>query len=597
MRRGPKALAAAAALLACMTHPCAQPVQRPDVLAVQWQQYEAEAPKSILELQPFRTEVRVQLRGEHGDRGERGELATVTLTNLNPHIDAWFLLTIEPRQGGKRLAYHLENPDPREERPQLSLERADAVAITGLGGREPCVLWQPGDQGPVEQAARSGLPYAPLCDGRLYLRNPVAGHRTSLEAVTEFLRDHVYGGEEIISFAKAEIYRDRFLERPGSSAGLCSPAASSSSGAPESAATNPELRERCIVPGSLGLDLESDSANLLPGEWYGVRDLPDVYGSVLTPENLASDLLAGRQAGVNRLDAVESGALVYLVAFDLARFDLHFALGTDHPRLDWSPRPPERVRDPRLPGPDGLASSAPLVTNGMVDPADVDRTIAAFAGGFKREHGAFRYGPFALVNRGSHYGFIQQGTIFSKLQPGLATLVAMDEGRVEMKTWTRADDGTLASIRDARQNGVPLIEYDPARGVSRPGAFVNLWGPGNWSGSADEVLRTVRAGACLLQSGARRFLVYAYFSAATPSAMARVFEGYHCQYAMQLDINALEHTYLALYVRRNHERLVEHVVQGMEQCDSRTREGLAPRFLAVPDDRDFFYLTRRGGLP
>jgi hypothetical protein len=286
---------------------------------------------------------------------------------------------------------------------------------------------------------------------------------------------------------------------------------------------------------------------------------------------------------------------VYLVAFDLGSFDLHFALGTDHPRLDWSPRPPERVRDPRLPGPDGVASPAPLITNGMVSPADVDRTVATFAGGFKREHGAFRYGPFSLENHGSHYGFIQEGTIFSKLQPGLATLLTMADGRVEMKTWTRADEATLEDIRDARQNGVPLIEYDPARGTSAPGALVNLWGPGNWSGSAAEVLRTVRAGACLQQSGARSFLVYAYFSAATPSAMARVFEGYHCRYAMQLDINALEHTYLALYVRRNHERLVEHVVQGMEQCDSHTREGLAPRFLAVPDDRDFFYLTRRGG--
>jgi hypothetical protein len=60
----------------------------------------------------------------------------------------------------------------------------------------------------------------------------------------------------------------------------------------------------------------------------------------------------------------------------------------------------------------------------------------------------------------------------------------------------------------------------------------------------------VRGGVCSQSSDSRQFLVYAYFSSATPSAMARVFQGYQCRYAMQLDMNALEHTYLALYGRR-----------------------------------------------
>jgi hypothetical protein len=593
MDRRVNAVAACAALLACATGTRAQPADTPsrqELPARQWAQYEADAPKTILELQPFRSEERVEARREGG------ETATFTLTNLNPHIDAWFLLSLD--SPGALTTYHLENPDPARQHPRLSLEQGGAVALTGLEGAAPCALWtRDGSQNVLEKAARSGLPYAPLCGGRLYVRNPVAGHRTSLEAVTEFLRDHVYGGEEIISFAKSELYRDRFLERATSSSSACSPPASSASGAPQPATMNPEPPERCLVPGSLGLDLEADSPGLVAGGWYRVRDLPSVYLSTLAPESLAREILLGKQRGVNTLDRIESVALVYLVAFDLGSFDLHFALGTDHPRLDWSPRPPDRVREARLPGPDGIASAAPLVTNGMVSPADVDRTVATFAGGFKREHGAFRYGPLALDNHGSHYGFIQEGTIFSKLQPHLATLLVMGDGTVEMRTWTRSDESTLEDIRYARQNGVPLIDYDPARGTSAPGALVNLWGPGNWSGSAAEVLRTVRAGVCLQQSGSRRFLVYAYFSAATPSAMTRVFEGYRCRYAMQLDINALEHTYLALYVRRNHERLVEHVVQGMEQCDSHTREGLAPRFLAVPDDRDFFYLTRRGQSP
>ena len=110
-------------------------------------------------------------------------------------------------------------------------------------------------------------------------------------------------------------------------------------------------------------------------------------------------------------------------------------------------------------------------------------------------------------------------------------------------------------------------------------------------------LWTLRAGLCVQERGPRRFLIYGYFSAATPSAMSRVFQAYQCRYAMHLDMNALEHTYLALYVRRSGQRLVEHLIEGMQQVDRTAGQEFAPRFLAFPDDRDFFYLTSRGAEP
>jgi len=589
-------LASVVALVAAMGLALGSPVidgstarfstQPPDAPQTQWTQYQADTPKSILELQPFRSAEHVEFDGAGAGR------VGATLVNLNPTVNVWFLVMLDA-PGATARTYHLENPRPLEQRPQLGLEGEQALSIRGLsGGSRPCEVWSVAHDS-LEEAADSHLPYAPLCDGRLYVRNVVAGHRTSLESITDFLRDHVYGGEEIISFVKEQMYRDAFLE-PGveQATADCRPPHPASPGLPVAAAVSAESAARCLTPGSLGLDVIGAAAGFSPGRWYAVRDLPGIYVSAVTPGDMTAGLL-GPQPHVNRLDAVERGALVYLVAFDLSEFDLHFGLGTDHPRLDWSPRPPEPAYDPGLPGPDGVASPAPLVVNGLVSPSDLGRTVATFAGGFKREHGAFRYGPLALVNHGSHYGFIQEGTILSKLEPGLATLTVTTDGRLEMKTWTRGDDTSLASIRYARQNGVPLVEYDPAVDRGVPGPLVNLWGAGNWSGSVAEVLRTLRAGACLQEAGSRRFLLYGYFSAATPSAMARVFEAYQCRYAMQLDINALEHTYLALYVHRDRERLVEHLVQGMEQCDSRTREGLAPRFLAAPDDRDFFYLTRR----
>ena len=558
-----------------------------DVLALQWARYQADVSKSILELQPFRTSRQVAL--ESATPGAPAGHAT--LVDVNPTVNVWYLLMLEPPGSATARTFHLENPRPLEQRPRLLVDAAGALRIDGLVGGEPCELWSSARDA-LAQAAGSRLPYASLCDARLYVRNVVTGHRTSLERITDFLRDHVYGGEEIISFAKERIYPDAFLQRGVEQPVDCRPSHPASPDPPLAADVAGESATRCLRPGSLGIDVIGAAGGLSPGQWYPVRDLPGIYASAITARDMTAGLLAAAPH-VNRLEAVESGALVYLIGFDLSDLDLHFALGTDHPRLDWSPRPPQRSHDARLPGPDGVATPAPLVMNGLVSPTDLERTVATFAGGFKREHGAFRYGPLALVDHGSHYGFIQEGAILSKLQPGLATLVVTSAGRLEMKTWERADDATLASIRYARQNGVPLVEYDPTAGRGVPGKMVNLWGPGNWSGSAAEALRTVRAGACLQEAGSRRFLLYGYFSAATPSVMARVFQAYQCRYAMQLDINALEHTYLALYVRRSRERLVEHLVQGMEQCDSRTREGLAPRFLAAPDDRDFFYLTRR----
>jgi len=297
---------------------------------------------------------------------------------------------------------------------------------------------------------------------------------------------------------------------------------------------------------------------------------------------------------VNNLDGLEASALSYLIAFDLDQFDLGFALGTDHPRVGWSDRVPEQSRDPKLAGPDGIASIIPLISTGVINPENARRTVATFTAGFKRTHGAFKYGELALKNHGSHYGFMENGIVFSKLQPGLSTLLVLDDDSIQMKTWSEADSQLLPRIKHARQNGVPLVEFDEASQSTVPGRLVARWGPGNWSGSEDARLRTLRSGAGLQKSGGKRFLIYAVFSDATPSAMARVFQAYRCDYAMLLDINALEHTYCAIYRKSGSRVSIDHLIKGMSQVDKATPSGeLLPRFLAYPDNRDFFYLMRR----
>ncbi len=251
------------------------------------------------------------------------------------------------------------------------------------------------------------------------------------------------------------------------------------------------------------------------------------------------------------------------------------------------------MRVPGLPGPDGIGTIAPLVANGSVNPVEASRAVATFTGGFKRSHGAFKYGELANRNHGSHYGFIEKGVILSTLQPGLATFVVRDDGTVEMKTWSEEDNQRLEQIVQARQNGVPLIEWDSISQQSVPGRLVSQWGPGNWSGSEDKKLRTLRAGMALQQTDSKRFLIYGYFSTATPSAMARVFQAYGCRYAMHLDMNALEHTYLALYHKEAEHLLVQHLIQGMSVLDKLDKGTYIPRFIGYSDNRDFFYVMKR----
>jgi len=556
-----------------------------DTPALQWQEYEADVPKTIIELQPFRRAATVEFQMS-------GDWGSATLVNLNPQINAWFLLTLWWPGAPKAIAYHLENPQPKTQTLALSEAHPYGIRVSAGGRDADCELWAAGGPTALQQAQRSELPYAPLCEDRLYLRNPVSGTYTHLERVTNFLRDHVWGGEQIVGFVKKEFFSDAFLEKGGAeTAARPLEIPDASTNGPRSAPISEAFAAQSVLPEHLQIDIGQGRGGVLLGKWYPVREAAGIYVSVIQPQAIAA---SGSHAGAGYIDSVEAAALDYMVALDLDEFDLGFALGTDHPRVGWSERALESVRNPALPGPDGIGSVAPLVVNGMVSPPTVQRAAATFAGGFKREHGAFRYGALAQQNHGTHYGFIEQGVVFSKLQPGLATLIVDEQGAVRMKTWTPEDASLLPHIRHARQNGVPLIEHDDKTGVSFAGALVDSWGPGNWSGSSDERFRTLRAGACLQDSGTARFLIYGYFSTATPRAMARVFQAYGCRYAMHLDMNALEHTYFAIYTHKNGQILVQHLVEGMAEVDRKGGGGeLAPRFLSFPDDRDFFYVTRK----
>jgi hypothetical protein len=550
-------------------------------------EYKAEAPKTILDLQQFRRTSSIPVRSAAGREG------VATLVNLNPAINVWYLLSVAWRDGGGvEPAWHLENPNPHGARVVLDEKYPAGIEIAQGNNRYSCDLLG-GSPNALDQGRNSQLIYYPLCEGRLYLRNPAKGKRTALEAATEFLRNQVWGGEKVIDLFH-HLLADRYRET-GDTSNRTQPAAAATikPGRPPAAQTDAEYPDRLVMPENLGVALAQgvEKNGMTPGAWYPAEGHSGIFVSVLQPDFISPAILHSYKTQVNNLDSVEASSLCYLIAFDLDRFELGYALGTEHPAVNWSDRTLPQMRDSRLPGPDGIGNIDPLISTGLIEPDNGRRAVATFTAGFKRSHGAFRYGDLALKNHGSHYGFIENGVVFSKLQPGLATVFMRNDGRLEMKTWTEADNTVLAGIRYARQNGVPLIES------SAPGQLVARWGPGNWSGSEDEKLRTIRAGVALEENEGKRFLIYAVFSDATPSAMARVFQAYQCNYAMLLDMNALEHTYLALYRRSGTEVTADHLIKGMSQLDKSASGALVPRFLGYPDNRDFFFVMRRAAGP
>ncbi|MCB1036929.1 MAG: hypothetical protein KDD47_24090, partial [Acidobacteria bacterium] len=335
--------------------------------------------------------------------------ATATLVNIAPSSSDWYLLKIQPTSGPASV-YHLETAGPL--RIELGSERGGSLRLATDTDTFLCVPWSGPNGGELAQARTSGLPFAPLCGGRLFLRNPATGRRSNLEKVTDFLRDRVKGGEAVTSFVKDTVFKDRYLQTGTSERAARQYA--EPPGAPPPVAISQLSAEAQVVPAGLALALNGvQQGRLEVGRWYVATDLPGIFVSSLEAGQVPA-VKPEYKPLLSPLDGVENTALTYLVAYDLGIYELGFALGTDHPRLGWSDRSPTEDRDPSLPGPDGIASSEPLARTGVLPPQQVSRVASTFTGGFKRSHGAFKYGDLAAKNRGSHYGFIESGTVFSR---------------------------------------------------------------------------------------------------------------------------------------------------------------------------------------
>ncbi len=504
--------------------------------------------KSILDLQSGQKTTRVQSAGRE-----------MALTDLNPAIGQWFLLDIA--MDGRTQRLHLAVPDSVH----LALDPVDGVVAERDGRRRPCPL--EGNDGLLAASARP-TPYAPTCGGLVAVRRTVKGDRSMMEAATDLLRTTGGAGEYLINFYKNNFNDTAEQAKYGTvpstgSAGPDAPVQDNES-TPPNAEVGREWLNRTPGPSStFDLPIDgADAATMRLGAWYRLHGEEGIFGSVITPE-AAGSTDPGRANNA------------YLVAYDLDRYALRYVLGATHPALNWSDRaPPPHVG----PGPDGFEDAAPLARTGMIPPWDREQIVGSFTGGFKREHGAFKAGP----NVGKHYGFAESGVIFSRLQPGLMTFFAGADGKPDLRTWRDEDRSEAGRLLFARQTGYALLEN---------GTFgAHLMDPnGNWSGSNDGHLLTMRAGVCLLAQGGRTWLVYGLFSATTPHGMAQTFKAYGCGSATLLDMNSPLLTYAAVYHHEKGQISSDKLSKGMRSASQVGRE----RFIDVPDSRDFFYLVKR----
>ncbi len=543
--------------------------------------------KALLQLQPYMEKTTATYK--------ENSFISASLINLNSNINAWYILSLVDINNTETTYNILPVSD------DLSLRlKADTPGL--LITEHPNNIYECNIDNEIskvfEARKRTRLSYIPVCNDMLFIVIKQDGFQTMIEQGAEVFRWFAGdAGEQVINQVKEHFFQDKYVVEELTEESTKLSTATEIQTTDSSVLPRADIQERykntTIPANRLGLKTETSERKLLAGHWYPLKNFPAVYASMIMPGMVSKDIQEAHKDRVNYLDGIERTAVVYLMSFSLEKYTLGWGHGTDHPGVGWSPRARNITRDNPY-GPDGFNRVAPLIPIGHVPPFHWSNTIGTFSGGFQRNHSAFKYGELSKTNKAHHYGFMENGVMLSTPSEGLATIIIYKNGRVELKRWTAQDNYKLPSIKHIRQNGVPLIHRDEnAQGMSIPGKWVKYWGPGNWSGTVDKQLRAPRGGACIIETPQDRYLVYAYFSGATPSAMARVFQSYGCSFALHLDMNSPGQTYASLFMTQGDEHSIDIELLMTEMHAYMGGNRASPRYFIKPDYKDFFYIIRR----
>jgi Phosphodiester glycosidase len=333
-----------------------------------------------------------------------------------------------------------------------------------------------------------------------------------------------------------------------------------------------------LAPSNVGFGVRSIEWLRNNGGAWLVSDIERVYYSLNAPEKGGPPLKALPKVGL------QSGGAESLYA----------------------PPPIAPVVDPPLPGEGKWRRAGPLVngvppvlvTTFRSDPnypkmvagvAWLDRSrtsLQLYPGRYEPPDGSFR-GPMevppqlrgqllATFNSGfkledSGGGFVALGHVYAPLRDGLATLVGVRDGGVDVRAWTGGPQPG-PSVLFARQN-LPLILEN---GQLNP----NLSDGSLWGATLGNAIRVWRSG---LGVDARGDLLYAAADNQTAESLALILQHAGALRAMELDINSEWVTFNFYGAPGASDP--SKLLPGM------SRE--ATRYLE-PDDRDFFAVFARG---
>ena len=142
------------------------------------------------------------------------------------------------------------------------------------------------------------------------------------------------------------------------------------------------------------------------------------------------------------------------------------------------------------------------------------RSIAAFNGGFKTEHG--------------HYGMMIKKHVLLPPVPSGATAVVTDDGRFGMGAWQPSRDIPV-DILSYRQNMDPLVEDGLLNPRQRPSWGAVLPGQPKLVGQ-----QTERSGLCITKA---RHTLYVWGDDVGPEALGKAMQLAGCDFGMHLDMN------------------------------------------------------------
>lgn len=534
--------------------------------------------RPVVQLQPYKEETNANYGND--------PLISASLVNLNSNVNSWYILSLRNKSDAESIYNILTISDSVKIRldsnyPDLIISNDKLICRCDINNEIVEVF---------KNASPAKSSHLSVCNNLLILKLKQDGHQSTLEKGAEAIR-WLAGekGEVVINGVKETLFKDKYLVKEDTENSRQIPPNSGATTVLPRASIQNQFESTSIPTTFLGLKPENAETKFMAGCWYPLKNLKGIYASMIEPRMVSQEILNSHLDRVSPLDGVENRGAVYLMSLSLNKYTIGWGHGTEHPGVGWSDRAKNIAKDNPL-GPDGFNTTYPLISLGHVPPSLWYKTIGTFSGGFQKRHGAFRYGELSRTEKAHHYGFMENGVILASPSEMLASIILYRDGSVDLKTWTTHDTQKIHLMKHFRQNGVPLIDRDE-KGHGIPGQYVKFWGEGNWSGSAERELRSPRGAACIIETSQDKYLVYAYFSGATPNAMARVFQAYGCNYAVHLDMNSPGQAYASVFTKNKDDSTfqIENLVTSMNGADS---SGV-PRYLIKPDYKDFFYIMRK----